>query len=415
MPEAFVLRYPLPGVTADEAEWVGVDASGARTDPPGRGTLAAAAAAVAGRRVVVLVPGEDVSLAAPELPGRGAARLARLAPFALEEQLAADVDTLHFAVGRPAAGQRAPVAVLGRAQLAGWLATLAAAGITPAALYPDSLALPQNPSQVVLAIDGRRLLVRRPLALPLVLDAEPIDVALAIAGLAPDVALATTHLVVYATAADWEAQRGAFEPLRASLEGLHVQLLADGALGLFAASAARAPELDLLQGEFAQRQGFAAEWPRWRLAASLFGAFLVLHFATLSLEYWRVHRDEVKVDLELRAALSEALPNARDPSRLPSPRAAVESRLRKTRSAVSEGLLGTLGVLAAATTAAPGTRIDSLNFHQGTTDLTVDAPDVGALDRMQQSARARGYTAQLLGATQHDARYQGRLQLKGPG
>ena len=222
-------------------------------------------------------------------------------------------------------------------------------------------------------------------------------------------------MIVYATAAEWEAHAAAIETLKDSVASLKVQLLADGPLPLLAAGAVNSPALNLLQGEFAVRQGFAGEWPRWRGAALLLAACLALHLLTLGLDYWRGHREELKVDQELKVVASEALPTIQNLNRLPSVRAAVESRLHATRAAVSEGLLGTLGVLAAASVEAPGTRIDALSYRDGTTDLTVDAPDVGALDRLRLAAKNRGYNAELQGATQHDTRYQGRLQLKGPG
>jgi len=417
MAESFVLRCPVPGASADEAEWLAVDSGGARIGEPERGTLAAAAAAVGGRRVVVLVPGEDVALSVPELPARGAAKLLKLIPFALEEQLAADVETLHFAIGRQTSDRHVPVATVEREHLTGWLARLAAAGLSPAALYPDSLAVPDNPGHVVVLIDAGRVIVRRPGALPLVLDADPVESALALAGLEPteDSALSAQHLLVYASTADWRSNRVAIEALRDSVASLNVQLMPHGPLPLLASTVVTAPPWTLLQGEYAVRgQGFASEWPRWRLAASLFAAFLVLHLVTLGVDYWRVHREELKVDQQLRAAATEALPNIQNISRLPSVRLAVESRLRATRAAVSEGLLGTLGALAAATAAAPGTLINSLSYREGTTDLTVDAPDVGALDRLREAAKGRGFEAELQGAAQHDTRYQGRLQLRGP-
>ncbi|HXQ30427.1 MAG TPA: type II secretion system protein GspL [Steroidobacteraceae bacterium] len=417
MAESFVLRYPVPGASADEAEWLAVDASGARIGEPERGTLAAAAAAVGGRRLIVLVPGEDVALSAPELPARGAAKLLKLAPFALEEQLAADVETLHFAIGRQGSDRRVPVATVEREQLAGWLAQLALAGLSPAALYPDSLLVPDNPGHVVVLIDAGRVIVKRPGALPLVLDADPLNTALALAGLEPsaDAAVRAQHLLVYASTADWRTRRPVIEALRDSVGSLNVQLLPHGPLPLLAASAVTAAPWSLLQAEFAVRgQGFAGEWPRWRMAASLLAAFLALHVVTLGVNYWRVHREEVTVDQQLHAAAAEALPNIQNIGRLPSVRLAVESRLRASRAAVSEGLLGTLGALAAATSAAPGTLIESLSYRDGTTDLTVDAPDVGALDRLREAAKGRGFDAQLQGAAQHASRYQGRLQLKGP-
>jgi len=413
MADSFVLRFPLPATSTDEAEWLTTDPGGAPVGARGHGTLAEAAAAAGGRRAIVVVPGEEVALAAPELPGRGAARLAKLVPFALEEQLAADVETLHFALGKQGEDQKVPVAALERARLAGWLERLREAGLAPAALYPDSLLTPDNPAHVVVLLDGGRVLVRRPGALPLVLDAEPLGAALASAGLGAPSEGAGAHVIVYATPADWELHAAEVEALRERVASLKVQLLADGPLPLLAAGAAHAG-WNLLQGEFAVRQGLSAEWSRWRPAALMLAAFLVLHLAMLGLAYWRVHRDEVKVQADLKALAASTL-NIQNPSRLPSVRAVVDSRLRASRAVLSDGLLGSLGAIASARDSAHEFVIDSLSYRDGTTQLTVEAPDVSALEQLREAVRGRGFAAELLGATQKDTRYQGRLEVKGRG
>jgi general secretion pathway protein L len=416
MADSLVLRYPIDRGPA-ECEWVGVDAHGVRTGPAGRGALADAAAAQGGRRLLVLVPGEDVTLAAPELPTKGAARLQKLVPFALEEHLATEVEAMHFAIGRGDDGAL-EVAAVERTRLRGWLDALGAAGLVPAALAPDALALPANPAHVVVLLDGGRLLVRRPGRLPLTLQAMPLAAALSVAGLprpAGDAPVVPPHVILYCTPADWAAAEAVFESLRPELASLNVQLLADGALGLLAAGAVASPPLSLLQGPFAVREGWAAQWPRWRVAAGLVAALLVVHVATVGVEWWRLRQDEARLDQQLHALGAEALPDVQNLARLPSLRLAVEGRVRKSRAAATEGLLGTLGALGAAVHAAPGAELQSLSYRDGTADLLVDAPDVGTLDRLQEAARGRGYDAQLQGATQKDQRYQGHLQLKGPG
>lgn len=418
MADSFVLRFPAPGASPDAAEWVVVDARGARLGEVGRGTLAEAARAQGGHRLLLLVPGTEVTLAAPELPARGSGKLAKLVPFALEEQIAAEIESMHFALGHQGADRRVPVAAVERARLAGWLAALEAAGLAPAAVYPDSLTVPDNPAHVVIVLEGERVVVRRPAALPLALEADPLAAALAVAGLpsaAEDGPDSAAHVLVYVDSVDWPRHQPVIEALRDRVATLKVQVLADGVLPLLAAGAVAGPVLSLLQGEFLPRQGLAGQWSRWRLAASLAAAFLLLHMATLGVDWWRLSRDEAKVDLELRAAAAEALPNVQNLARLPNLRLAVESRVRGTRAAITEGLLGTLGVLSASIGAAPGTQVQSLSYRSGTTELTLDAPDVAALDRVQQAAKGRGFDAQLQGATQRDQRYEGHLQLKGPG
>ncbi len=418
MAESLVLRYPLGNDAHAACEWIVVDGNGVPTGAAGRGSLAEAAAAGGGRRLVVLVPGAEVTLAVPAVPTRSASRLQKLVPFALEEHLATEVESMHFAIGRVTGDSSVEVAAVERSRLQGWLDALAAAGLAPAVLAADSLAVPDNPAHVVVLLDGGRLVVRRPGGQPLTLDATPLAAALSVAGLprpAGDEPAAPAHVILYASPADWAGAQPVIEAMRPELASLNVQVLADGPLGLLAAGAVANPPLSLLQGAFTVRQGFAAEWPRWRLAAGLVAALLVVHAATLGIDGWRLHQDEVRLDQQLRTLAAEALPDVQNPARLPSVRLAVESRVRKSRAAVTEGLLGTLGALGAAVSQAPGAQIESLSYRDGTTDLTVAAPDVGTLDRLQEAARGRGYDAQLQGTSQKDKSYEGRMQLKGPG
>ena len=71
----------------------------------------------AGRKTIVLVPGTDVLLAEPVLPLKSGAKLAQVVPFALEEQLAADVEDLHFAVGKRDSRPGTPVAAVARTRM----------------------------------------------------------------------------------------------------------------------------------------------------------------------------------------------------------------------------------------------------------------------------------------------------------
>ena len=124
--ESLVIR--LPEAEDAPASWLVVDAAGARLSAVQTGPLTLASSLAAGKRIIVLVPGVDVLLAEPELPVRGSAKLAQVVPFALEENLAEDVDEMHFAIGRrEAARTGTPVAAVSHARLRGWLERLRAA------------------------------------------------------------------------------------------------------------------------------------------------------------------------------------------------------------------------------------------------------------------------------------------------
>ena len=95
------------------------------------GTLGEAAADAQGRRIVVVVPGQDVLLTAAVVPSRNRQRIVEALPYILEDQLASDVDELHFAVGARVRDGTVPAAVVAHERMAHWLAQLRSVGIDP--------------------------------------------------------------------------------------------------------------------------------------------------------------------------------------------------------------------------------------------------------------------------------------------
>src|SRR5262245_12225289 len=165
MSEVLVIRLtgaPDAQTQVVPAEWLIVDATGARRGNVEAGPLASAAPHAAGRRVLGIVPGTDILLAEPVLPVKSGTKLAQMVPFALEEQLATDIDDLHFAVGKRDTRPGTPVAVAARAKMDAWVSAFREAQITIDALYAETSALPITPNAVTLLVDTGRVYVRRP-------------------------------------------------------------------------------------------------------------------------------------------------------------------------------------------------------------------------------------------------------------
>src|SRR5581483_7638978 len=209
------LLIRLPRSPEQPATWITVDPRGNPSGPPQSGPLSLAAPRSVGRRICVLVPGTDVLLAEPEVPMKAGTKLQQVVPYALEEQLADDIDDLHFAIGKRAADSaRTPVAVIRRSLMDDWLTSLKTSGLEPESMYPDSDLLPQNPGQSVALLEEDVVVVRPPLGSPVTLPVEALGEALEIAqrgnagaaGAEGSPEQATTGirgLVLYTGAAEW--------------------------------------------------------------------------------------------------------------------------------------------------------------------------------------------------------------------
>ena len=63
----------------------------------------------------------------------------------------------------------------------------------------------------------------------------------------------------------------------------------------------------------------------------------------------------------------------------------------------------------------PGTSVKALNFHGGSLELTLGAPDAASLAQLSQSLRENGWQADLGGGTNTADGYQGHLQVHANG
>lgn len=111
------------------------------------------------RPVDVLVPAAAMTLTHVNLPEKGQRQALKALPFMLEESLATDVDSMHFAVG-PRDGDRLSVVAVAHEQMQTWLTCLAEAGLKVKRIVPDCLALPLQECQWAAMRMGNELLLR---------------------------------------------------------------------------------------------------------------------------------------------------------------------------------------------------------------------------------------------------------------
>lgn len=416
MPEVLVVR---PQAVADgsadtaQAEWLVLDSAGARRGNVHTGPLTDASALAAGRKVVVLVPGTDVLLAEPVLPLKSGAKLAQVVPFALEEQLATEVEDLHFAVGKREGKPGTPVAVVAHARIAVWLETLRGAGLHVEALYAETAVLPETPNGITLLIDGARVYVKREATPGAVLEIEPLIEAVQLALASGEEA--REHVTIFVSEVDYERERDLLEGLREFTASLQLKLLPDGPLPLLAASALQSNSVNLLQGRYASKTKLNISFAPWRYAAALALIFFAAHLGLKSWQYFHYRDIEARLDDEIAQTFQQAMPGAPVPAPLEA-RKQVESRLSQLRGVGPvSGMMTTLALLGEALAQAPDTNIEALSYRNNTTDLRVLAPSVDALDRIRQVASQHGVSAKIEAANPRDSKFEGRLQFKNSG
>jgi general secretion pathway protein L len=415
MAEFVVIRV---GQTPDrQVAWIVVDDEGTRRTPPAAGTLDEAAARIEGRPVIALVPATEALTTVVDLPIRGGARLLAALPYALEEQVAADVDTLHFAAGERRDSGVRPVAAIARATLEGWLATLAESGIHPWKVVPENYGLARIPGTMSVLVDGDTVMFNDGEDLEFVLQgASPSD-ALVAAGRLSDRSddappEQTGHLVVYCDAADEERLSPDWTAPRHALHSVDINLLPDGALPRLAVPVATARGVNLLQGRYGPKADYGSWLRPWRRAALLLVTLAVIGFVGKAADYRRLSQEETVLQERFTQAYQQMRPGNSGP--IMDPVGAVNSIKRSLGATTATPLfLASLNELSAAMAQNRNAQIEAISYRAGVIDVRLNSPDVETIGSIQKAINASGRFAASIQSTDRVAdRINSRIQIR---
>lgn len=380
-------------VSADEAEWLRPDGE------VQRGPLADLSSQSDGARQILVAPSEAVTLHRLALPSRKRSTWARAVPFALEDYLVEDIETLHFALGGAVDGGYLPVAVVDRILLSAWLETCDQAGLTPAAVVPDSLLLPWQNDEWSVLLEARRALVRTGRWEGFATERDNLALLLAQA-LAEAGETKPRRLRVWGAPATELAETG----VELSLEDTPSEPLA-----LFASGYQPATVLNLLQGGYS-RQAHWGRWLRpWRAAAALAGMTLLVQIAGQVYDHWRLQREVTALRTEIERTFKDALPEA---TRIVNPKVQMETRLRELAPSGGSGFLELLYQGAQPLAHFPNVTLRGLGYRDGQLDLALEGGDPAVLDRLRQQFERQPGLRMDMRTTQREGQMESKITVK---
>lgn len=134
----------LKNIKTQQCDWLFVDHNNKAASPVEQGTIAELAeknrnAINSAQQVICLLPNDYLHYSQVDIPTKNRQRVLQAIPYSLEDQLADDIDDLHFAIGQPQQGQY-PVAAINKTLLDTILNLFAEHKITLSALCIRMLA-----------------------------------------------------------------------------------------------------------------------------------------------------------------------------------------------------------------------------------------------------------------------------------
>ena len=410
MAETLVIR--LPEDPQDQSTFVVVNNTGQLVNSPMAGPLEDAAPLVGTRRVVVLVPASDVLMTQAELPPARGNKLLQALPYALEEQIATDIEQMHFAVGPRGEDGRYSAAAVDRETMENWLARLHQAGIQARVMLPESLAIPLGPPQfTTIFIDEAQIVCAQPGHSPATFVDLSLDEVLEFLDIGHDPE-APEDIMVFVGEHEQAKVAATLEHLRRQVASLDIQVLANGALPHLAVQASQKDSLNLLVGDFAPSASLGKHWQPWKLAASLLVGLFVVTAAGKLTQGISLKREEVRLSTAIDQAFQQAFPGQRRQADL---RRQIRSALGGAGEQGDSGstFLQALELLAGSMRGANNSQIVDISFRSGVMNLKINAPNSvsleGIADKMSESGQ---FNVNIAAANPKDDGVEGRLEVK---
>ncbi len=370
------------------------------------GNLSELPAGTRGGRIHVWTPASETMLTQVTLPTRSRAKIAQALPYALEDQLLGEPESLHFAY-RPRPDGSLAVGVTGKERLQSWTNALQTAGLEPTALCPATLALPWDGQSWSLMLEGDEAVVRTGPWSGFTCNRPPDHAVPETLVLALREARATAHapqsLSIYNPPPGIDFARWS-----AALD-----LPVDGREGEFWTQGPGSPIFSLLQSEFAPFDQLRQVMRVLRPAAVMILIWLVIGFAVNLGDWWRLVHVEREQRQEMLELFRHSFPDAHtvvDPA-LQMGRNLAALQSGNGRSGPGD-FLSLLVQAAPVIRSNPAARLQSLQYADATVTFELSVPDYQAMEALHNALAARGLRAEVVNANSHDGAVDGRIRIK---
>ncbi|MEH6609437.1 MAG: type II secretion system protein GspL [Halioglobus sp.] len=352
--------------------------------------------------VIFAAPGEDVRLQRLTISPEEKKHLAKSLPYMLEEQLAGDVEQLHFASTVLKELDYA-VAICAASKMRHWQTLLA--DFDGGGLWTsETLLLPWREGEWCLLFEADKVVLRTGACEGISAERELLSVLLT-AALVDDPP--PRALVVYGS-----EQAGELTEIPESLRALVQWRKGNFCSALLLADTVNVKP-NLLQGEFSLRLPLSRWWQQWRLVAAVLLAAFGLQLLTTWVDYRQLKQENESLQTAVMASYRQAYPKGN----APDPEVQLRRQLASLQgSAQSSGFVNLMAKVGSVIAGLEGTSIASINYSDrgGELRMNIVAADYTAVEKIREGINKTGLKAVMESSSAQGDRVRARIRVGGP-
>lgn len=401
MPENLTIRFQ--SITSEEVtaiEWLVLNDLSNEVKFQGEGSIDELASYIEesgfSGQIRLLASGENFLLTSTRVPSRKLKKVIQAVPFAVEEELACEIEECHFSIGNISDEGEAHVAVVNRHELENWLKVLSEQNIILDNIKVDVLQLPLE-NQPVILIDKDRLLFRRSKERGQAADIAMLPI---LSRLSNEVKESGVQIL----AANFVPEMSAD-----AVAGINARPLGMSALE-FLSRNYDPNGIEILQGQYKpQKKNSPSDKPVWRNAAIVCVSALVLHLSSVLAQGIYLNSEANEFASASKVLYLEVFPHDKN----------VRDIRRRWRSHLSGGS-GAVGdfmelfAIAGSKITESGLKLENINFNDSRGDLTlrIQAPRSEDLVTLSEKLNDEGLVTRIGSISQEENFVRGTLKLE---
>lgn len=397
----------------DHAIWSQVNKQGELISKITRGSLTdATELATVSHKVVVLLDSSCLHFNKVSLPTQNKAKMLRAVPYALEEQVADDVDDFHFVIDKTDQDGKVPVVGIELKTLDELLEVFNNAGIFIDAIVPDALCLTADHLQWAILYHDDKAYLQFDALHGGLYDRDILPVILESA-LKQRTENPPEKIIIFSdegkTTEDLSAVVGD------NIEVLSVSYNTDP-LVVFCGQYKHALPLNLLQDKYKPKRNNTAQWDKWALAASLAAVWLVLHLGTVAFQHFDLKAKNKTLSAQITSTYKKSFPQSK---RVVNARVQMEQKLNALKGNKGGGDSSMMQLLIDASTALTNDKsltIESINYRNNRMDIGLISKNLQSIETLNTSLnKSSGLKSEITSSSSAKENVKGNIRLQRAG
>ena len=405
MAESLLIYYKPQ---SQHSSWALTNEQGKLVSEFNHGDISDISAMAKGKHATVLIDTAYLNIDNVDVPGQNKQRQLQAVPFAMEEQLASNIDDMHFALGKKVGDLPIPVISISHTLLGDLLGQFKQAGVFVETLSADVLALPFIENEWTVLVHETGALVKTGPLNGYYCDRENLSILLSTQLNKEN---AAENITYYHNSNDEQATE-----LLADLKiTLNTKTYQTHPLEVFAANLDDPRQLNILQGNYSPKRQSNLALKPWKSVAALFVAWMMVEMLSASIESQQLEEKNQLLTSQIEKQFKSANPTARKFNNMQK---RMERKLKEMQGGGSTNdplFLQILTDAAPAFSKSKNVNIHGIVYRNNYIDMDLQADSLQSLEDIKGLLSANRKLKVVMSTSVEKNKTRGRLRLEAQG